>query len=550
MRGVRARLSESFGSLARVFRNPGLRRLELAFLGSTMGHWTYVVALSVYAYQQGGATAVGIISVLRLLPAAIAAPFLATLADRYRRERVMMATDLIRATLMALCAVTIATDGPAVLVYAMVIATNMAGIAFRPAQAALLPGLARDPAELSAANVTASTFDAVSTFVGPAIGGLVLAFSNVEAVFAVNTLWFLLSASLLLGLHATSPRGAAGEDVGTRPGFMAEVSEGMRVVVADRNIATVTALYWVQSFVAGAMNVFVVVIAIQLVGGSDAGVGYLSAAFGIGGFIGGFVALVLATRGRLAADFGIGCVLFGIPFALVGIVAHYPVALLAFGVVGLGNSIADIAALTLFQRIVPDHILGRVLGVLEGVLFAAIGIGGLVAPALIALLGSRGSLVAVGLLLPAGTLLAARRLAEIDRTTSAPEPTPLLRGVPLLAVLPEPVLEFLAASAGRITAAAGEAILREGEVGDRFYVIESGEVEILGRTFGPGESFGEIALLRDVPRTATVTAVTDVSLVTLERHIFVPAVTGHGPASATAEELVAERIGSFSLQPS
>jgi MFS family permease len=331
---------------------------------------------------------------------------------------------------------------------------------------------------------------------------------------------------------------------------MAEVSEGMRVVVADRNIATVTALYWAQSFVAGAMNVFVVVIAIQLVGGSDAGVGYLSAAFGIGGFIGGFVALVLATRGRLAADFGIGCVLFGIPFALVGIVAHYPVALLAFGVVGLGNSIADIAALTLFQRIVPDHILGRVLGVLEGVLFAAIGIGGLVAPALIALLGSRGSLVAVGLLLPAGTLLAARRLAEIDRTTSAPEPTRLLRGVPLLAVLPEPVLEFLAASAGRITAAAGEAILREGEVGDRFYVIESGEVEILGRTFGPGESFGEIALLRDVPRTATVTAVTDVSLVTLERDTFVPAVTGHGPASATAEELLAERIGSFSLQPS
>src|ERR1051325_2943301 len=127
------------GSPALVCRNPQLRRLELALLGSMMGHWTYVVALSVYAYEQGGATAVGIISVLRLIPAAIAAPFLATLADRFRRERVMMAADLIRATLMALCAVTVAGNGPAILVYAMVVATNLVGVAFRPAQAGLLP---------------------------------------------------------------------------------------------------------------------------------------------------------------------------------------------------------------------------------------------------------------------------------------------------------------------------------------------------------------------------------------------------------------------------
>ena len=205
MSGLRERVAEAFGSLARVFRNPGLRRLELAFLGSTMGHWTYVVGLSVYAYEQGGTTAVGVISVLRVLPAALAAPFLATLADRYRRERVMMTTDLVRAALMALAAVVIATDGPAVIVYAVVIVTNVVGVAFRPAQAALLPGLARDPAELSAANVAASTFDAVSTFAGPAIGGVVLAFSTVEAVFAVNVLWFLSSAALLVGLRAPAP---------------------------------------------------------------------------------------------------------------------------------------------------------------------------------------------------------------------------------------------------------------------------------------------------------------------------------------------------------
>jgi MFS family permease len=544
--GLGARVAESFGSLARVFRNPGLRRLELAFLGSTMGHWTYVVGLSVYAYDKGGTTAVGIISVLRLLPAAIASPFLATLADRYRRERVMMGTDLIRAVLMALAAVVIATDGPALVVYAVVILTNLVGVAFRPAQSALLPGLARDPAELSAANVAASTLDAVSTFAGPAIGGIILAFWNVQAVFGLNALWFLSSAMLLVGLRAPAPAASPLDAAGKPPGFFSELREGMRAVASDRNVATVTGLYTAQAFIAGALNVLIVLVAFELIDAGDAGVGYLSAALGIGGFVGGFVALVLATRGRLAADFGIGVVLFGVPFAVIGIFASYPVALLAFGVVGLGNSVADIAALTLFQRIVPDHVLGRVLGVLEGLLLGAIGLGGLAAPLCIALIGTKPSLLAAGIVLPAATLLVAGRLATIDRTTEAPAHAALLRGVPLLAVLPEPVLEFLATSAGQSTVRAGEAIVREGEVGDRFYVIESGEVAILGGTFGPGESFGEIALLRDVPRTATVTAVTDVELVTLERDIFVPAVTGHGPAHATAEQVVAERLGSFS----
>ena len=546
MIGLRERVAESFGSLGRVFENPGLRRLELAFLGSTMGHWTYVVGLSVYAYEKGGTTAVGVISVLRLLPAALASPFLATLADRYRRERVMMATDLIRAVLMALAAVVIATDGPALVVYAVVILTNLVGVAFRPAQAALLPGLARSPAELSAANVAASTLDAVSTFAGPAIGGIILALWNVQAVFGLNALWFLSSAVLLLGLRAPAPAASPLDASGNRPGFFSELREGLKAVASDRNVSTVTALYTAQAFIAGAMNVLIVLVALELVDAGNAGVGYLSAALGVGGLVGGFVALVLATRGRLATDFGLGVVLFGVPFAVIGVFASYPVALLAFAVIGIGNSVADIAALTLFQRIVPDHVLGRVLGVLEGVLLGAIGVGGLVAPLCISLFGAKPSLLAAGILLPVATILAARRLAAIDRTTGAPAHTALFRGVPLLGVLPEPVLEFLANSAVPSTAHAGDAIVTQGERGDRFYVIESGEVEILGRTFGAGEAFGEIALLRDVPRTATVTAVTDVELVTLEREVFVSAVTGHGPANASAEELVAERLGSFS----
>lgn len=545
MSGIGARVALAFGALARVFGNPGLRRLELAWLGSSMGHWTYVVALSVYAYDQGGVTAVGVITVLRLLPAAVAAPFLATFADRYRRERVMMVTDLSRAALMIGAALVIAADGPAVAVYAIVIATNVIGITFRPAQAALLPLLAQNPAELAAANVAASTIDAVSTFVGPAIGGVVLAFSSVETVFAINALWFLWSAAVLFGLRA-GPAPDPGEPDHKAPGgFASELTEGLRAVVSDRNVATVSALYAGQAFVAGAMNVLVVVVALRLVDAGAAGVGWLNAALGLGGFVGGFAALVLATRSRLAGDFGVGVVLFGAPFVLIATFVSYPVALVAFAIVGVGNSVADIAALTLFQRIVDDRLLARVLGVLEGILFGAIGIGGLFAPLAIAVLGARGSLLAAGLLLPVLTLLATHRLAAIDRTMSAPSHLELLRDVTMLGLLPEPVLEFLATTAVPVRVPAGTTVIREGERGDRFYVIANGEVEIAGRRFGPGESFGEIALLRDVPRTATVTAETDVELVAIERDAFLGAVTGHEPAHITAHAVAAARLGGF-----
>ena len=547
MSGIGTRAALAFAALARVFRNPGLRRLELAWLGSTMGHWTYVVALSVYAYDQGGVTAVGVISVLRLLPAAIAAPFLATFADRFRRERVMMATDLTRAALMIGAAVTIAADGPALAVYAIVIATNMIGIVFRPAQAALLPALARDPAELSAANVAASTLDAVSTFAGPAIGGVVLAFSSVETVFAVNALWFLWSAVLLLGLRSGQGPDPAEEHSSDdrRSGFASELAEGLRAVVSDRNVCDRLCALRCPGARRRRNERTRRRRRAAACGRREAGVGWLNASLGIGGFIGGFAALVLATRRRLAGDFGLGVVLFGLPFVVIGAFVSYPVALVAFAIVGVGNSVADIAALTLFQRIVPDRVLGRVLGVLEGILFGAIGIGGLLAPVAIAVLGARGSLACRGA--PSPPAHAAREPApRCDRQDrAAPSHLQLLRGVPMLGLSARAGARVPRATATAVDAPAGTTVIREGERGDRFYVIANGEVEIAGRRFGPGESFGEIALLRDVPRTATVTAETDVELVAIERDAFLGAVTGHEPAHITAHAVAAARLGGF-----
>ena len=188
-----------------VLASPALRRLQLAWLGSILGNWAYLVALGVYAYEQGGAAAVGLVGVIRLIPGALAAPFTSALADRYPRVWVMIGSDLIRCALMLAASATIATDGPAPVVYVLVGLTTIATTVFRPAQSALLPALVRSPAELTAANVASSTLESAGTFLGPALGGLLLAVSSAEVVFAANAASFLWSAILVLGLRRLEP---------------------------------------------------------------------------------------------------------------------------------------------------------------------------------------------------------------------------------------------------------------------------------------------------------------------------------------------------------
>jgi hypothetical protein len=195
------------------------------------------------------------------------------------------------------------------------------------------------------------------------------------------------------------------------------------------------------------------------------------------------------------------------------------------------------------QRTVSNEVLGRVLGVLHGVLLGSIGLGALVTPLLIHLVGLRTSLIGVGLVLPVVTTVALPWLRRIDSRAPAPALASLLHGVGILEPLPLLTLERLAASLTEVKFPAGATVIRIGEAGDRFYVVGEGEVEIEGKTFGPGSSFGEIALLRDVPRTATVTARTDVVLHALDREEFLGAVTGHEQARAAADIVISRRLG-------
>jgi MFS family permease len=542
MVGLRGRIVGAGRATAETFRNPGLRRLQLAWVGSLLGSWSYSVALAFYAYAQGGASAVGIVAVIRMVPAALLSPFLSTLADRYPRRLVMVTIDLIRAGLMAAAAVAIAADASPWAVYVIVGFSTVVGAPFRPAQAALLPTLARGPAELTAANVAATTLESVGAFLGPALGGLLLAATNAQVVFAVNGASFVWSAWMVLAIRVHEPVSAV-RGRGHGEALASEATAGFRMIVRNRDVATLLALFTVQTLVSGALVVFVVVIALDLLHGGASTVGWLSAAIGAGGLVGGAVALVLAGRARLPDDFAVGLVLFGTPLLLVAAVPDLSVALIALAIVGVGNSLVDVAGVTLLQRIVPNEVLGRVLGVLEGIALGSIGIGALVAPALVDHLGPRAALAVTGVLLPVSALLAVPWVRRLDRTAPEPPSVALLRGVEILAPLPPPVLEQLAVAMVEVELAPGAVAIAKGETGDRFYVVETGEVEIEGRAFGPGSAFGEIALLRDVPRTATVTARSHTVLQAIERDDFLAAVTGHEPSTLVAQGVVARRLG-------
>ncbi len=550
MRGITEKLRESGRSLGSVFRNPGLRRLQLAFAGSIVGDWAYAVGVAIYAYDQGGPAAVGILGVVRYVLMAIVGPFASTLADRLPRKRVMIASDLARGSLVAIAAGVIALDGPALAVYALATVTSLVSTVFRPAQAALLPSLARDPGELTAANVSSSTIESVGFFLGPALGGLLLAVADIPVVYAVNALTFVWSAALIMGIRtevvAATPEAEAEADE-EKTSFLTESAAGFKTILADRSLRLLIGLYCAQTVVAGASLVFTISIALDMLELGDPGVGYLDSVLGIGGLIGGFVALVLAQRGRLALDFGFGVILWSAPLLLIAVSPTLAAATVAMVLIGLANSVVDVNAYTIIQRVVRPEVMGRVFGAMESAVIAGMALGALLMPALIHWIGLRSGLAVIGGAVTLVVIPALVGLRRIDRTVLAPPGLDLVREVSILSALPEAILERLARALVPVEAVAGDVVVRQGDAGDRVYVIESGTVEVTrdGRHIahlGRGDVFGEIALLRDVPRTATVTATSDAVLQALERDDFLPAVTGHHDVQETAEIAITTRL--------
>lgn len=547
VRGVRGRLKESAAAFAAVWRNANLRWLELAWASAVVGHYAFLISVSVYAYTVGGEKAVGLVFLVRLIPAALVAPFAGMLGDRYPREKVLLYTNLARVLLVAAAALAVFADADPLVVYAFSIAATIATTPFRSSQAALTPTLARTPEELTAANAVASGIDSIAIFAGPAIAGALLAAASTGTVFTMTAALIAVSALFVLLMSVEREEKPKRElDAST---IAAERLAGFTTLARNPSLRVLVLLLTALTGMFGLVQVFIVVASIELLGLGEGGVGYLNAAIGVGAFVGAVSALTLTGAKRLSPPFLAGLVVAGLPLVALGLWQEVTVAILVFGVMGLGHSWADVAGLTLIQRAVPDDVLARVFGVIQMLFLAAMGIGAAIAPALIALLGIDTAIVVTGCLLPALVAISGVIVSRIDAAAPAPDADELrvLASVPIFAPLPGGSLEHLAARLVPLRVDPGTVIVREGDAGDRFYIVAEGEIEVSqdGRTISELEAggyFGEIALLRDVPRTATVTAKTNAVLYALDREDFLSAVTGHAQSAEAAETVMSARL--------
>lgn len=533
-----------------AFRNPAIRRVLLAFAGFSLAEWMTWIAILVYAYQQGGTTETGVVALIQLAPAALVAPLAATIGDHFRRERALQFAYLAQATAMAVAAAALAADAPNALVYAAAAVANTSITLTRPLQGAILPSLSRAPSELTAANVASATIETGSMLVGPVLAGLALAASGPATVFGASSVVLLLGGLLIRGARRADDADGPREQVsGIRPA-VGEMFAGFRLSFSERQPRVVLAIIASGSVLWGVLDVLLVVLALDGLGIGSSGVGLLNAALGAGGLIGAGVSLALIGRRGLARPVAVGVALWAVPLALVGQFTTLAAALALLSVAGLGRMLLDTSSRTLLQRVAPDRMLARIFGLLEGVHMGSLALGSILAPALVALFDQSGAFLVAGSMMLVVGVLAWPALRRLDTVGAArPQDVELLRGIPMFAPLGPAAIDRLACALVPIHAHPDSDVVTQGEPGDHFYIVTSGRVAISvdGRQVreeAAGESFGEIALLRSVPRTASVQAVEPTEMVTLERIPFLEAITGVPASVERANAIVDERLAS------
>jgi MFS family permease len=543
--------------LRRVLASPGLRRVLAAYLAFNVAEFSTWVAILLYAYERTGPASVGIVALIQLVPAALVAAPAAVLGDRFPRHRVLTFGYLVQAAAMLATAGAMLLDLPLWLVYGSAAIAASALVVTRPTQSALLPSLSRAPEELTAANGAAGVVEGAGVLAGPLLAAAVLTTSAVSTVFILAAGALVLAALATVGLQpdaevgrlvraepaARDGRAEVAARHGRDPSFLA----GLRSVVADPDARLLVGVLSARMLMIGAADVLFVLMALDLLAMGEPGAGLLNAALGAGTILGGALTFALVGRGRLAFVATAGALAWGGSIAVIGLTAVAALALPLIVLGGAGLAIVDVSARTLLQRSVRDEVLARVFGLQEGLAMAGLATGSLLVPLAAGVLGLRGAILVVAAVLPVLAAVAWARLIALDRRAAVPlRELALLRGTVVFAPLPAPQLEGVARHAAWLRVAAGTVVIREGEPGDRYYVLDRGAVRVdqggrwLRDLSSPGDAFGEIALLRGVPRTATVTATEASVLLAIDRADFLTAVTGHAATSAAADRVVAE----------
>jgi MFS family permease len=540
--------SARIGALLTLHSRPALRRIQTAWAGSFAGEAIAAVAFGVIAYRSAGATGVAFLVAVQLLPTAVLAPVLVALAGRMRRERLALTVDAARALIAAAAAGLSSAGESREALFALAAALTIATAVSNPPRRGLLPLLVREPGELTAAGVVIGIVQAIAQTAGPLLAAVLFSVSGASAVLIASALCFAGAAIAEARLPNTS-------DVAHRTAERQRVIEeavrmlarGFHAVRSDPELRLVTELFAAKNLGRGALNVLIVVVPLALLGLGSASVGWLTAVLGVGGVLGGIVATTLVGRQRMIPAMAAGLALWGLPLIGIGALPYLAAAIVGLVVLGTGNTITDVAGYALIGRSARDDLIGAVYSVHEAVRAIAIVTGSVVTAAIVELAGTREALVAAGSGLVAAAILGELLRGREHSREPRPEYLRLIRANPLFGWLPPIAVARLASRLEPFDLDAGATLLREGDPGDRAYLLEEGELvaEQAGREIGrvrPGAVVGEIALLRDAPRMATVRAVTKSRLLTIERDEFIAAVTGNAGARDEAEKLVGGRL--------
>jgi MFS family permease len=523
--------------IRRILRNRDLRRVFLASLAFTAAEFGTWVAILLYAYEATGPASIGLVALIQLVPASLAAPAAASLGDRFPRHRVLAVGYLVQAVAMSSTAAAMLGDAPVSLVYLLAAITATSLVVSRPTQSSLLPSLSRAPDELTAANASAGIVEGAGVLLGPLAAAAILVGSTPAMVFVVGSGALVVAVLLTIGLRPVADPvptralsdGSDGAAAVERFGVM----DGLRTLVADQDARLVVGLLSARMLMIGAADVLFVLLALELLATGDSGAGVLAAALGGGAMVGGAVTFLIVGRTGLATVAGVGAAIWGLSMALVVLTASALVAPLLVISGGAGLAIVDVAGRTILQRSIRDEVLSRVFGIQEGLAMGGLALGSVLVPVLVGLLGLVPAALVTAATLPVLVVLVWPRLAALDRRTILPaRELALLGRTVIFRPLPAPALEFVARHATWLTVPAGTVVIREGDPGDRYYVLAGGAIRVdqggahLRDLTTPGQGFGEIALLRDVPRTATCTATEESVLLAIDRGPFLTGLTG------------------------
>jgi len=532
--GVENRFGRVIGVVA---RNHVLTRLLLAYLVIIVAEFGEWLAVIVYAYIRGGASAAGLVVILQLIPSMLLAPLISAKLAHIGVARLLAGAYAAAAATLGCCGVAILAGAPVSVVYLAAMAFSLSLGVSRPLHHVLMPLVVRHPDELTSANIATSWSEGVGALVGPALAGVLIS-ADGPGLACTALAGLCLSTPLLAHVR---PLRADAQEPGEEEGGLSDLVAAARVIFSRPNTRALIAFPAGAAAIEGAIDLLVVVLAVQILAIGPGAAGYLSAAFGAGGLLGATFAVLFAGR-RLALPLAAATLIGGLALGALALASTVFVAVLLLVLVGASRTIQSVTAQTLLQRSTPLDVIVCAFALIESMRDLGMVFSALTVPLLIGLGGAEAAFLGMACFALIAVLATARQIRRIDSGASIPVvEMGMLRNMGIFSALPAAPLETLAREARYVSVHPGIAIISEGEEGDSYYAITLGAVSVTKgkgeiRQLGSGDGFGEIALLYPVRRTATVTATSETTLLRIGREAFLTAMRAHLPTSAAAEK--------------